>query len=157
MDSSSQVAYAEELEASLGALHLCHSACQAVSAAHRAIEAATLNGEVGALAEARDQMSAARAQAQAAAAASVAAGVEAARHRELVACRQTGDTSDAVAHDGGAVELEAYEEDGREFFRPKGTGERLEKEQANRYAAAAARLAARAAPRLNVYDEHEEV
>ena len=50
------------------------------------------------------------------------------RYARAIAARQTGDTS-VQASDGYAVELESYEEGGREFFRPKGTGERLEKER----------------------------
>ena len=58
---------------------------------------------------------------------------EANRYRKLIAQRQTGDICGSDAGNDYAVELESYEENGREFFRPKGTGERLEKEKLEEY------------------------
>ena len=58
---------------------------------------------------------------------------EASKYRELIETRQTGDAPGIgrSGMDGGgyAVEVESYREGGREYFRPKGTGERLEREQ----------------------------
>ena len=64
-------------------------------------------------------------------------------YEDLIKQRQTGDRY-VRSHDEGGVELEVYVEDGREFYRPKGTGERLEKEKLAAYARQAERAAARA-------------
>ena len=48
---------------------------------------------------------------------------EALDYQRVIAMRQTGDHYERF--DDYAVETETYEENGREFYRPKGTGERL--------------------------------
>jgi tetratricopeptide (TPR) repeat protein len=66
---------------------------------------------------------------------------EAAEFETLLKQRQTGDRYDSSFD--GAVEMETYVENGREFSRPEGTGERLEKEKAEALARQAERAAAR--------------
>ena len=66
---------------------------------------------------------------------------EAAEFETLLKQRQTGDRYDS-SYDG-AVEIETYVENGREFHRPKGTGGRLEMEKLEALARQAERAATR--------------
>ena len=51
--------------------------------------------------------------------------------------RQTGDKYVPGYEEGYAVETEEYEENGRLYYRPKGSGERLEREKVEAFEAAA--------------------
>ena len=70
--------------------------------------------------------------------------------------RQTGDKYVPGYEEGYAVESEEYEENGRLFYRPKGAGERLEREKVEAFEAAAkAKEIAEDARRQQIRDQIE--